>query len=302
VRTTTFRAFLAAVLASSTGVAAAALVACESDETNATPGEGFDASPSTPFDAAPSPTSDATTSSDAQSDTGNDAQSFDDAGANSAALSFDGVDERVVVALPSDGGVSETAFSSELWFRSSQTSGVMSEVWDTGGGADRALYLDGGKVCFYVYSPAPSYTCTTETTFADGAWHHAAGTIGAVSGQVLYVDGTMRANLPNMKASAYNFENRFRIGQGHGAANAATTYYAGDVDEVRVWSVERTAAEVAASYKRTIPGTTTGLQIYWRLDGSGSDAVAHDSSSTVLDGTLEGFTFATSPWLTTPAF
>ena len=233
------------------------------------------------------------------SDSGSDAASdASDGGLSAGALRFDGTDDVVNLSTAA-GAASETAFSSELWFRSVKKTGMLLEVY--GGGADRSLYLDAGKVCFYVYTPSYSTICTTAATYADGVWHHAAGTLGT-AGQYLYVDGASAASAPAVKASAFSGDTGFRAGYGYIGPNGVLTYFAGDLDEIRVWSVQRTASEINASKSVTISPTTTGLQGYWKLDETGAATVAADATTPAHNGTLVGFTTSPSPWVSPGAF
>ena len=101
-----------------------------------------------------------------------------DAISSGAALRFDGVGDYVKIpAAP--GGAGETAFSSEVWFKTTAPTGMLFEVYsESPVGADRSTYLKNGAVCFYVYTPAFSEICTSGASFNDGAWHHVASTRG----------------------------------------------------------------------------------------------------------------------------
>jgi hypothetical protein len=178
---------------------------------------------------------------------------------------------------------------------------MLLEVYGTSGGADRSLYLRAGSVCFYVYRPAYSELCSVARTYADGAWHHAAGTLG-VAGQNLYVDDIPVASAPSATTSAFTLDTGFRAGYGYIGPNGPLTYFGGDLDEIRIWSVQRTAAEISASKSVSISPTTTGLQGDWKLDESGSGGIARDATTPGHDGTLSGFTFSPSPWISPGAF
>jgi Concanavalin A-like lectin/glucanases superfamily len=143
--------------------------------------------------------------------------------------------------------------------------------------------------------------CTTAATYGDDAWHHAAGTLGA-GGVNLYVDGVLAASSTATTSSTFASDTDFRLGLGHTSFNSATIYFHGDLDEVRVWSVELAASEIAANYMQTIDPATSGLQGYWMLEESGSSSVAHDATSGAHDGQLTNFTFTPSPWISPGAF
>jgi hypothetical protein len=237
-------------------------------------------------------TSDAGTGADAA-----DSRVPDAAFGSVGALSFDGQDDFVhLPAAP--GGASEVAFSVELWFRSKRTTGSMFEVYDASGGADRFLSLNSGAVCFCVYaSPTPNVQiCTTATTYGDRAWHHAAGTLGS-GGVHLYVDGHPAASSSGATASTFATDTDFRLGMGHTGFFSPIVYFEGDLDEVRVWSVERSAADIAANYKQAIGPSTPGLQGYWKLDETGAATVTKDATSGAHDGQLTNFSFNPSPWI-----
>jgi Concanavalin A-like lectin/glucanases superfamily len=237
------------------------------------------------------------------SDAGGDAAdgSACDAGSTRAALRFDGL--TAYVRLPaSPGGASNTAFSSELWFKTTAQTGVLFEVYsDNPVGADRSTYLKNGQVCFYVFTALASEVCTNGAPLNDGVWHSVAATLG-VDGQLVYVDGVLSAMSPTVTASQFTYDTAFRLGCGYLGPMGPLTFFQGDLDEVRVWSVERSPAELAAGRRQSIDPATPGLQGYWKLDESGTTAIAPDSTAAAHDGTLIGFSFNPSPWVTPGAF
>lgn len=235
---------------------------------------------------------DAPSSSDASIDAMND--TAPPANHSTTALLFDGTNDQVVIS----GGANEAAFTAELWFKGTKATGMMLEVY--GSGADRSLYLVDGKVCFYVYTPAYSAICTAANK-NDGAWHHVAGTLGSVMGQRLYIDGVEEASAPTVKASAFAADTGIRLGYGYIGPYGANVYFGGTLDEVRVWSVERTAAEVSADRMAAVGPTAKGLDAYWKLDETGSASIAADAKGTRA-GMLTGFDFTTSPWTSPGAF
>jgi hypothetical protein len=224
-----------------------------------------------------------------------------DISVNDHALRLDGIDDYLQIP-GATGGANEAAFSSEVWFNTNARTGMLLEVYSTAKtGADRSLYLSAGRVCFYVFAPSYSELCTSAANFDDGAWHHAAGTLGA-SGQFLYVDGKPERSEPTVTSSAFDFDTGFRAGYGYIGPNGPLTYFAGELDELRVWSVQRSALDILANFKRSIEPTSAGLQGYWKLDGSLDAATAIDSTSGAHDGTLTNFSFSNSPWVSPGAF
>jgi hypothetical protein len=64
-------------------------------------------------------------------------------------------------------------------------------------------------------------------------------------------------------------------------------YYVGLMDEVRLFSIVRSASEIAADMNRVLDGNEPGLVAYWRFDYPGGP-VARDSSPTGADATVVG--------------
>src|SRR6185369_9914552 len=62
-------------------------------------------------------------------------------------------------------------------------------------------------------------------------------------------------------------------------------YWTGAIDEVRIWSVMRTAQQIADSYNARLSGSEPGLVAYWRFD-EGAGQVLHDSSTNGHDALL----------------
>ena len=224
-----------------------------------------------------------------------------DAALAGTCLRFDGV--GAYVALPAaDGGASETAFTSELWFKTTAPTGMLFEVYSDGvDGADRSTYLKGGKVCFYVDGSGASEICTTAATFNDSTWHNVAGTLGP-SGQRLYVDGTVLGTASGVTASTFNYDTGFRLGYGYIGPSGPLTFFTGYIDDVRLWSVQLNPEQLAARRGMAIDPTTPGLQGYWKLDESGNTTTTPDSVVPAHDGVLTEFSFTISPWVSPGAF
>lgn len=256
--------------------------------------------------ASDATTDDATTdatASDGAVDAGPDAPTTGEA------LSFDGADDLVTMSVDP----SETAFTAELWFKMAPAGdagfaaeGNMFEVYSAGGGADRFLFVHLGKACFYVYNPGqgnPQFCSTTLVN--DGAWHHVAGTVGVVSGTRFYLDGVEVGGTSKNTLSTFSGGNLVRLGYGHFGFSSGFIRMQGAIDEVRLWNVERSAAEIAANKNAAIAPGTAGLQAYWSLDESVTSNVAHDSALLAdggpakNDGILSGFTLdaGPSPWI-----
>ncbi|PJK29735.1 hypothetical protein CVT23_11900, partial [Minwuia thermotolerans] len=106
---------------------------------------------------------------------------------------------------------------------------------------------------------------------------HVAGTFdGAVTR--LYVDGVEVAAIGASPA----FSGQSGAGIGF---NAGDNPFNGLIDEVRIWSVVRTEAQIAAAKDRRLNGDEAGLEGYWTFDDSDGVSFA-DQSGNGFDGVL----------------
>ena len=120
------------------------------------------------------------------------------------------------------------------------------------------------------------------------------------TGQYLVVDGVLRASNQNIKKSGFDFEDSMRLGYGHLGTDAALAYFDGDLDEVRIWNVARSPAEIALTRASLVDPALPELTGYWRLNDGGSSTSAADATTAKHDGTLQSF--VAQPWITGNGF
>lgn len=115
----------------------------------------------------------------------------------------------------------------------------------------------------------------------DNAWHHWAGTYDAsTSVQCLYRDGVLLAT--NVAAQPYQGSGQLYIGR-EPFDNPAC--FAGAIDEVRIWNVARSQAEIQADLGHPLTGAEANLIAYWKFDENGGNT-AYDSTTNGHNGTL----------------
>ncbi len=148
------------------------------------------------------------------------------------------------------------------------------DVWDGG------LGLDGGFI-------------------ADGLWHHVAMTIGP-SGGTIYVDGIARHSLSWVGVpGSCSTTQPLQIGR----YSTYTSGFNGQIDEVSVWSVEKSGLQVRDLQRRSPSGTELNLEGLWKLDdGSGAQAIDSSAHTGQPTGSQHNGTLITSPqWVPSTA-
>ena len=98
------------------------------------------------------------------------------------------------------------------------------------------------------------------------AWHHVAGVIDGNKNVIkLFIDGTEVAIRDFERGSFYKSQYPLRIGASHEKGMDSPTFE-GQIDEVRIWNVARTEAEIREGMNTKLKGDEPGLVGYWRFD------------------------------------
>ncbi len=115
---------------------------------------------------------------------------------------------------------------------------------------------------------------------SDGNWHHVAATFDGTTLK-LYVDGALDVS----SAKSFNTSGTtLRIGQ-RSIGDAGSELYNGIMDELRIWNVARTQTELQNNRFAEIPGNSSGLVAYYKLNEttglSLTDASVNNVTSTL---------------------
>jgi hypothetical protein len=115
----------------------------------------------------------------------------------------------------------------------------------------------------------------------DGAWHHIA-LVRQATAVTLYIDGAV-AGTNAMPATA-DLTNDAPLYIGVNGACGGRSNFGGTMDEVRFWSVARSAADIAAFSKQSIAPSTANLVAYYPCNDAAAtltDATGHNYNGTM---------------------
>jgi hypothetical protein len=207
-------------------------------------------------------------------------------------LDFDGVDDHVKILTncgantPFPGG---DAITVEYWFKGTNSqsavrmqnnNGYIVAAWQNN---VHILSNDGG-----------TSGVSAGVGFNDGNWHHMAFTWqrNTPNGFKSYLDG----QLVDQRNSSDTPLPVLNTGMYLGAYNGSSEFMSGTLDEVRIWTVARTGAEIQESYCNGLSGPQTGLLHEFRFDhgdagndNTGIDAV-ENTVNAAAPGLLKNFT------------
>ena len=213
-------------------------------------------------------------------------------------LTFDGVDDQVVI--PANSKYDLASGTVEFWVNPSSLSSTFSTVLGNRGpgGVRYSFHLsstqigvDNGSGTINTLTPAtPVPTGTwTHLAFVNDATQTTVYINGVSAGTILGGFNTLVSNEP----LTVGFANTPGAGEGP---------FAGGIDEVRIWSTQRQAADILSNMGNTLTGTETGLvgQFSFDMGAPGADntgmKVALDNTANNNHGTLTNFSLlSTTP-------
>ncbi|GAB2958841.1 hypothetical protein GCM10027048_27470 [Hymenobacter coalescens] len=201
------------------------------------------------------------------------------------ALAFDGSDDYVSAPTAPTFGTGN--FAIEAWVRTQGASNTnYVAVGSVGGGQDYWLGMSNGRGAISV---SGGTACTGTTLINDNRWHHLAGVRNG-SQLTIYVDGVAENTTTNSLSASPSAA----LGIGYFAGSGGY-HWPGSIDEVRVWNVARTPAQVNTDRLTIATLPQTGLVRYYNFDqgtAGGTNAGQNtllDQTSSAFNGTLAGF-------------
>ena len=138
-----------------------------------------------------------------------------------------------------------------------------------------------------------NYLLTGSVNLAANQWYHVACVWNNAAGggtdyMTIYIDGIQDATISgaNILDNAARTNNE-ALDFGRQAIDGV--YFAGMIDDVRVWNIARTLDEIRDSMCRKLSGSESGLVGYWRFDYEGSSTLCPDNTGNGNNGTMTNF-------------
>ena len=208
---------------------------------------------------------------------------------NKTSVNFDGSNDYINVTDNStlDFGTGSFTYEARIYYTGTSDGWIIGKDTDS---ASRAyIYVQtAGTVHFVVRnSDGTQNTTASGTSNISGGWHHIAGTFdGTAKTLRIYVDGVQEGTTTNTNLA--NLDNNRDLAIGRYGGESASTYFKGNIDDVRVWKgVVRTQAEIQANANLELVGTESNLSMYLKLNDA-TGTTANDETSNNNDGTLTG--------------
>jgi len=232
------------------------------------------------------------------------------------ALDFDGINDYVNLNIVSSAMANSNNFTIEFWMRAdlnnqantSYPSTAMFAInlpYSTPTGSNRLLFMLGdvystqnGKLWVGNNLATPFLS---STVIGDNSCHHIAYTHSGSTGTI-YIDGVYEGVFTDSIVLSSN--DLYSLGQ-EWDGSSTSQYYNGQLDEIRIWNITRTQADIISTMNAQLAGNESGLMAYYNCNqgapGGQNTGVTSiiDNTNSGLNGTLNYFTLngATSNWV-----
>ena len=206
-------------------------------------------------------------------------------------LHFDGTDDFVEAGAPLPIAANDN-FTYEAWVRPSLVDanyrGFLGTHVPNGGRGPSMWVGPNGSLHTDSYSGSTRFDMLVDNFFAANTWVHVAWVKNGTT-YTLYKNG-VQVSTRTAPSSVLLPNANFTIGK-------LDNWFAGTLDEVRIWNTARTAQEITDNMSATLNGNETGLRAYYTFNqgipgGSNSsiNTAANLTSTPNLNGTLTAFT------------
>lgn len=222
-------------------------------------------------------------------------------------LSFDGTNDRVDCGNYTNIQISGSQITLEAWVKPTSfgvnnwsNNIIDKEVWSPQQG-----YMlrcgDGGKVNFNIGSGLGwNEITTTNVVLTVNTWSHVAATYDGSYMRIL-INGVVVDSIAKIITINPAVSSNLIIGDN----SQNGRFFHGLIDEVRIWNIARTAAQIQASMNTELCGGVSGLKLYYRLNqgiASGNNigiTSVINSAASSTNGTMTGFALSgtTSNWV-----
>lgn len=179
-----------------------------------------------------------------------------------------------------------STYSSEVWFRTtSTTGGKLVEFGSSATGTasnygDHVIMRNDGTLLF----GTGSSTVSTIGSFNDGNWHQVVSTQGS-AGLRLYVDGALAGT--SAATPSQTFSGYWRLGRGNTVGDASSNYFNGDLDEFAIYQTVLSASDVNSHY---LLGTANEAPVAQFTHSEANLVASFDASgSSDPDGTIASY-------------
>ena len=189
------------------------------------------------------------------------------------ALNFDPTDKNRIVVADDNSLDMTNALTIEAWIFANTVGGgqqtIVSKTGNTSNGFVLSTSNGWSSIDFEIKNGGAATTISATGIAIENGWHHIAATYQAATGMKIYVDGVainQRAITGGLASNAQ----QLTIGAQHDGAGSADSDYSnffnGSIDELRIWNIARTEAQINYTKETPLEGNEVGLAAYYQFN------------------------------------
>ncbi|WP_300665347.1 LamG-like jellyroll fold domain-containing protein [Fluviicola sp.] len=194
-------------------------------------------------------------------------------------MKFDGDDDYIQLNSPLNIGMGSHTF--ETWVKipvvgtggltAGERVGVLIGSYNSANSINYEVSAD-GKMRVYWNAAEVDFTSTNSKDLRDNNWHHVAFVRDTTIHKFqLYIDGILNTETTSSGTNV-NVTVAHRIGGDRRNSDGGPSFH-GEMDEIRVWGIARTAEEIRDYMCEMLSGTENDLMLYYRLNEETGTAV-----------------------------
>ena len=176
-------------------------------------------------------------------------------------LQFDGIDDYVDCGVDNSLNMVNENFTVSLWFITNNPGSgsrdlLMKGAYSPGGKNYSIISINGGNLSIAIDDNANGYKIVTSSiNYMDGNWHYVVG-VRDSNNLRLYVDGNEDANSPTDITNYGSLDSirSLRLGCGSNEPNNGNpgNWFAGKIDEIKIYNRALSSEEILADYQREV--------------------------------------------------
>ncbi len=205
------------------------------------------------------------------------------------ALQFDGINDVVEVANHASLNVSHQ-FTIEFWMKTDEPTQKWRRILEKGSFDEYyiAFYGETRKMAGALRTAIPGGSSMTNvlgpssSLLVPNTWVHVAATFDGSTAR-FYINGVLESSKPATAAPRNLVKDLIIGGAKHGSI--FEYHYKGILDELRIWNIVKSGAEITAAMMSRLTGSEPGLAAYYNFD-EGTGQVLHDLSPNANHGKL----------------
>ena len=207
------------------------------------------------------------------------------AGGNALDLGTNNSTKYISVPATLNSSFTGNQITLEGWFNLTTAGGgnpmLIGEAFNGDGKITFCMYRNGQNINAGFFNGA-WVQVTSSTAIPLNTWTHIAATYDQTAIRI-YINGVLNASINATQALPTGSEVWY-LGK---RWDGTTEMFSGIMDELRIWNVARTQAQIQETMNSTVPTNSAGLRAYYRLDET-TGAIASDATGNNFTGTVIG--------------